>query len=725
MTQHNPDSTLFPHQATSLAPGQREDPWSAFPIVEHAAATARAGSDPWAGYPIVSDGQPSTSEAAPGQLSTWSDVAGDVGKSIGAGLVHGVAGLAGMPKAASDLLVAGVDRVHQYVAGETDEERRARVASRDSGAMFKGIGDAISADGITRAIEDNITGPLHVPQTTAGNFAHTAAEFVPGGAIGRIANVGRNALAFGIVPGIASEGAGQAFKGTAAEPIARVAGALVGGVGSAGAMRLGSADRLVQNATRGVQPAELDAAENLFLTAQRQGTPISRAEALQSVTQGRTQIGDLQHTVEGMGGMRDFYAARPQQTTTAARRAFDDVSPAVADPSSIGPDIGRSGERIIGDVEGAINRATRPLYQQAEQGLLSPAEFTAVSRDPVFQEGLRRVRNDPWIGPTLEGHPDNSVAVIDAIKKQLDETSRNLRDPLSGTARSNYSASIVDRGRDHAVTAADRATGSVNGTPGVYESARAIQSGARERFLQPLQNGPLGSIAKKDLTTREAINALFPTKPLPNSADDISTAMTALASKNPTAARMLVRVHAESIFDDAARRLATGGPSQTTGAKFAAALRGNPQQAANLEAAVRALPNGDQIWPGFNRFLDVMEAQQFRQATGSRTAFKGPAVQELGRGGIANDTAQIVATGGIKLPAKIFEAMKNWNVGRNTDQLSYLLTSPEAAQRFRQIVSAPLGSNKATALAARLTHLALEAPRQPLRITVNKASAPE
>jgi hypothetical protein len=120
-----------------------------------------------------------------------------------------------------------------------------------------------------------------------------------------------------------------------------------------------------------------------------------------------------------------------------------------------------------------------------------------------------------------------------------------------------------------------------------------------------------------------------------------------------------------------------------------------------------------------------MEAQQFRQATGSRTAFKGPAVQELGRGGIANDTAQIVATGGIKLPAKIFEAMKNWNVGRNTDQLSYLLTSPEAAQRFRQIVSAPLGSNKATALAARLTHLAHEDPRQPLRITVNKASAPE
>src|SRR5690606_10849156 len=128
--------------------------------------------------------------------------------------------------------------------------------------------------------------------------------------------------------------------GSAAEGPARFAGALAGGLGSAGAMRMGAADRLVQNATQGVTAAELDAAEQLFQRAQQAGQPISRAEAVQAVTQGRTGIGDLQHTVEGMGGMREFYAQRPAQNEAAARQAFGGIAPQAADPSRLGPAAG-------------------------------------------------------------------------------------------------------------------------------------------------------------------------------------------------------------------------------------------------------------------------------------------------------------------------------------------------------------------------------------------------
>ena len=171
-------------------------------------------------------------------------------------------------------------------------------------------------------------------------------------------------------------------------------------------------------------------------------------------------------------------------------------------------------------------------------------------------------------------------------------------------------------------------------------------------------------------------------------------------------ARQLVRTHAEMIFNEAAQRLASSGPAQGGGAKFVAILRGNPQQAANLEAAVRALPNGDQVWPGFNRFLEVLEAQQFRQATGSRTAFKIPGVEDLRSGGLANNAAQIVATGGFKWPQKAMQAIQNWNIGRNLDELSRLLTDPAAANQFRAIAAAPRGSDKALALAARLSVMA-------------------
>jgi hypothetical protein len=235
--------------------------------------------------------------------------------------------------------------------------------------------------------------------------------------------------------------------------------------------------------------------------------------------------------------------------------------------------------------------------------------------------------------------------------------------------------------------------------PGVRDKLESIAI-ARDG-LAKIENSQLGKIAQRDLTTKRAVEALFPSNPIPNSAGEISHTVHALAERNPMVARQLVRTHAEMTFNEATQRLA-GGPNQSGGAKFAAILRGNPQQAQNLEAAVRALPNGDTTWNGFNRFLDILEAQQFRQATGSRTAFKIPGVEDLKGGGIANNLGQVVASGGFKWPQKAMQAIQNWNVGRNLDDLARLLTDPAVANQFRAIATAPRGSSKALALTARL-----------------------
>jgi hypothetical protein len=75
-------------------------------------------------------------------------------------------------------------------------------------------------------VEDSIGG-YYKPQTVGGEYAETAASFLPaaatpGSAITRL--VGRVAL-----PAVASETAGQLTKGTPYEPVARVGGALAGG----------------------------------------------------------------------------------------------------------------------------------------------------------------------------------------------------------------------------------------------------------------------------------------------------------------------------------------------------------------------------------------------------------------------------------------------------------------------------------------------------------------
>jgi hypothetical protein len=692
----------------------QSDPWAEFsPAPSSGGVSTIPAHDGRPARVIMEMGQSQTPPLQPPEQSQPGIIEDSI-RGFGGGLIRGAAGTVGLVTDTIPSFIADkANWLEGKIRGETPEQSQTRMAERrtELRQFSPALADAAQTVGkhlSTRGLQEDIeavTGPAYVPQTRAGKFASTAGEFVPGAMIGGPANMARNAVAYGVVPGLVSEGAGQAFEGSAMETPARIAGGLVGGLGSAAAMKSGVAPNMVRNAAQGVTAAELDAAEQLFQQARQHGIDISRAEALQSVTQGRTGMGELQHTVEGMGGMRNFYAQRPAQNEAAARQAFDNVAPRAADPSQLGPVIGGHAEGIVQDVRSAINAATRPMYDAAGQHLVPHQVHAAMMADPLFEETVRTIRNDPARNAMVRSASDRSVRMYDAVAKELEQRSRNAGQPLNPQANqavSSVTGSLGGGVKDVAIASEKAAT---NG-PSAYQAALATQSRLRQQYLEPLLNGPIGKVAGRDTKTRDAVNALFPASPLPNSAREIGQAVQALSARSPVVARQLVRTHAEMTFNEAAQRLASSGPAQGGGAKFAAILRGNPQQAANLEAAVRALPNGDQIWPGFNRFLEVMEAQQFRQATGSRTAFKIPGVENLKSGGLANNTAQIVATGGFKWPQKAMQAIQNWNVGRNLDELARLLTDPAVANQFRAIVTAPRGSNKALALAARLSVMA-------------------
>jgi len=628
----------------------------------------------------------------------------DFVRSTGSGLDRGVAGLVGLPADLSGLFVNAGNYLQSKAEGRPYEDVKAEFDQN-----YPNVRPTL--EGFGGAAIHNASPLKYAPKTLPGEVAEGVASFIPGGMIGRTANIGRNAVAYGLVPGLASEGAGQLTKGTPLEGPARVIGGIAGGLGSAGALRMGSADRLIQGAGNGVTGAELDAAEQLFQQARQHGVNISRAEALQSVTQGRTGMGDLQHTVEGMGGMRDFYAQRPAQNEAAARQAFGGVAPQAADPSQIGPAIGGHAEQIVTDVRSAINRATRPMYDAAGQHLVPRQVHDVMMSDPLFAQTVDAIRRNPALNANVRAASDRSVRMYDAVAKELEQRAQNAAQPLNPNASQAIAATTGSLGggvKDVAVAAERAAT---NG-PSAYQAALATQARLRQQYLEPLLNGPIGKVAGRDTKTRDAINALFPSNPLPNSAQEIGQAVRALSARNPMVAAQLVRTHAEMVFNEAAQRLASSGPAQGGGAKFAAILRGNPQQAANLEAAVRALPNGDQIWPGFNRFLEVMEAQQFRQATGSRTAFKGPAVDQLKGGGLIRSGVEAVGTAGFSIPKKVMKKFDDWSVGRNLDQLADVLTNPNAAATFRQLITAPRGSVKAAALASRLGYMSLNGPKK-------------
>lgn len=878
----------------------------------------------------------------------------DFARSTVSGLDKGVTGLVGLP---ADLVRGTIwlgNELQSAYEGRPYDE-----VSAEFDKSFPSVRPTLEKFG-GHALHE--ASPLaYTPKTGAGKTAENVASFLPGGAIGRLANIGRNVAAFGLVPGIVSEGAGRLFEGTSAEGPARFAGAFAGGLGSAGAMRMGSSGRLVQTAGKGVTAAELDAAEQLFQQARQHGVDISRAEALQAVTQGRTGMGDLQHTVEGMGGMREFYAGRPAQNEAAARQAFGGIAPQAADPSQLGPAAGeaagqfmrqtpeaniladvlwRAGPRTTPEQAGSVIQSELGRVHQGREGMraaLAESDYGAarnapatiplngghrvadatshydwpsaypVYRDPktgqmrrmtpeqeaaanlvrpepiwpvvrgdggrmrrltdeeiateqarrwsvieqgraenqalynvtepriilgeratefgqvdasavlrrldgaldtakgAVRQGLQAARSalfkpDGTLDMSVAGLHNSRQAIDDLISQaqraganqtvmRLQEAKRSLDQameqvPAYGQARTNFQAAsrplepfdqsrapgkIIERDEFNSryVMPPERVPGAIqnNGVSAARDFNAVATPAAREAFeqsivtqvldratregadlssqsirqalrqnedllrqypgvrdklesiaiardgLAKIEGTPIGKIAARDIKTRDAINALFPANPLPNSQVEIGQAVSALSARSPMVARQLVRTHAEMTFNEAAQRLASSGPAQGGGAKFAAIIRGNQQQAANLEAAVRALPNGNQVWPGFNRFLEVMEAQQFRQATGSRTAFKGPAVDQLKGGGLVRSGAEAVSTAGFSIPKKVMKKFDDWSVGRNLDELANVLTNPDAASTFRSMATAPRGSAKAAALTTRLGYLAISSQR--------------
>lgn len=171
-------------------------------------------------------------EAAPVAPAMPETVASDVAKSAGVGLAKGAMGMAGAPGDISSILGRGAT----YAVAKLAEKAGLLPNGRTADELLNDVAslnlprDKFSAPttGNIEKLVTSVAGPMHTPQTTAGKYAETAASFIPGSLLAPGGAV-RNAAQFGIIPGVASEAAGQLTAGTAAEPWAR----LVGGIGGA------------------------------------------------------------------------------------------------------------------------------------------------------------------------------------------------------------------------------------------------------------------------------------------------------------------------------------------------------------------------------------------------------------------------------------------------------------------------------------------------------------
>ena len=121
----------------------------------------------WSSGPLTFDDL--IPEPAPAQVARYAE---DIGRSVVSGLDEGMATIAGMPAWLALKAQKGISLGQSYVQGRPFEEVE---AENDKNALIS----RRALEPYTPEAFHQGSGLAHKPETTAGEYAHTAASFVP------------------------------------------------------------------------------------------------------------------------------------------------------------------------------------------------------------------------------------------------------------------------------------------------------------------------------------------------------------------------------------------------------------------------------------------------------------------------------------------------------------------------------------------------------------------
>lgn len=204
---------------------------------------------PWEKYGGAKEGPWSKYAAKPAAPETEGpSVIGDVAAAGASGAARGVADLIGLPGTIGDAGRSGLEwmlrRGYQAVTGSEPSPQGGMVERFFAGPtpeveaqLIGGGSSPIGGENLKAAMSAATGGATDFqPKTTAGEYARTVGEFLPG--VIAPGGVARKVVGNVLAPALASETAGQMTEGSALEPYARIVGALAGGVaGNIGAGR--------------------------------------------------------------------------------------------------------------------------------------------------------------------------------------------------------------------------------------------------------------------------------------------------------------------------------------------------------------------------------------------------------------------------------------------------------------------------------------------------------
>lgn len=381
----------------------------------------------------------------------------DVGRSALTGLRSGVEGLVGLPgdidKGLSWLVRLGAQKAGIAPEGEDYINRTGR---------FERPLD-LGSSGV-RAATESVVGQGYQPKTTAGEFAKTIGQFVPGSTMGP-GGMAQKAFSYGVIPAVASETAGQMTKGSEAEPYARLAAALGvsgGTLGATGRFAKRQANKVLDPITGTASPStvanrriasamEKDASfqglpgykpltQQEFQAAQSRGQPVTNLERGGEMTRGLarnaanvspearaklvqateprfpTQGERTADFVKGFGGGKDAFASR-DALIQEARKVRTPMYQEAYKKGQYGID--KSG---LEELQAAPAISGGRAKQEGLGGAMQDAEIRIRNRHAAeASENAALGKSTPPVDFRIQGTKGYTLEFWDAVKQSLDD----------------------------------------------------------------------------------------------------------------------------------------------------------------------------------------------------------------------------------------------------------------------------------------------------------------
>jgi hypothetical protein len=441
--------------------------------------------------------------------SRWMDAA----KSVASGLENATIGTLGTVGDARDLMSRGVDALGRKIGVDLSPVKSA-VSATPLGALNA---FPSSAD-VRAAAPDPVVPPEYDPQTTLGSYLKTGAEFLPGLADPELAGpaalrtAGKLFLSRVAAPAVASETAGQLTKGTEAEPYARMAGALAGGVGAARATNAISE----ANALKAATPAAADiksAASNTYdgLTSRNVATPMAQSTL--------DNLADDIKTTLNQKGIRpstaDSVHRAVDEIRAPATSGAPDVADLVASRQNIkgllgSPDANKAGAFV------ALSKIEKAIEQQSPGTMASLVEadknWAAMKAGEALDKRLARAdlraageHSGTNIGNKIRQQVTNYLLSNEARFLPA-QTKADLEKVVKGTATQNVvraAANLLGGGGGLGMLAGGTAGYEAGGVPGAiagvvagrsmkYVNNRAVINQAERAAQNIRRSSPLG-----------------------------------------------------------------------------------------------------------------------------------------------------------------------------------------------------------------------------------------